>query len=269
MSKDKDSFVFYRSFHEATKDLPDELYKEVMTAIIEYALTGIELEISVVAKGFLQLVKPNIDKAAERYVIAKENGKKGGNPNFKKGKPNPYYTNKKSQKDNLKDNPKITEPLPKDNQKTTKTLGGDNLNVDVDVDVDNKYIYTHEELSHRDYLIGLLELCKEHNSVLYNRHMKKPNADYALGKIVLEIKDQYSLEEIERIIKHAAETYMVKPSYSSLDLIWLLNNIEKIKKTPKETAGGGEVGQTYSPVTTKTAEEITAGLTTLALEDIV
>ena len=131
------------------------------------------------------------------------------------------------------------------------------------------YIYTqaHEELSPKEYICKVLELCKKHCSILYNRHMKKPNADYGLGKVVMEIKDQYSLEELERIIKHASTTYMVKPTYASLDLIWLMNNLEKIKNTPSEQAAT-KTGS-FSPVTTKTTDELLKNLNTLALEDIV
>ena len=41
----------------------------------------------------------------EKREKSKENGKLGGNPNFQKGKPNPYYDNRI---DNRKDNPRIT-----------------------------------------------------------------------------------------------------------------------------------------------------------------
>lgn len=45
----------------------------------------------------------DIEEANRRKIIARENGKKGGNPALKKGQPNPYYDNPK---DNLEDNPK-------------------------------------------------------------------------------------------------------------------------------------------------------------------
>ena len=42
-------------------------------------------------------------KYQTKVMVNNENGRKGGNPNFKKGKPNPYY---------IKDNAKITEDNP-------------------------------------------------------------------------------------------------------------------------------------------------------------
>jgi len=51
-------------------------------------------------------LKNNMNTLNNFIKKQKENGKKGGNPNFIKGKSNPYYN-----KDNLKDNPNITQAL--------------------------------------------------------------------------------------------------------------------------------------------------------------
>ena len=45
-------------------------------------------------------------RAAERAEINRINGRKGGNPNFRKGQPNPYY---KTTDSAMEDNPNITE----------------------------------------------------------------------------------------------------------------------------------------------------------------
>ena len=73
-----ESYVFYRSFHDATKDLTDEQYGKIMRIINEYSLNGIEPNIgddTVVKMAFL-LVKPQIDANSRR----RENGNKGGRP---------------------------------------------------------------------------------------------------------------------------------------------------------------------------------------------
>ena len=117
----KESFVFYRSFYEAISEVPEESQLELFKAICEYSLNNKlpELE-NKISKVIFKLIKPNIDSASARYIASVENGKKGGNPNFKRGQRNPYYPQKK-------DNLDITKTLPKDNL-------GDNLNVDGDVD---------------------------------------------------------------------------------------------------------------------------------------
>lgn len=72
----RDSVVFYRSWHEATKKLPPELYKEAMMAFMEYALNGSMGEISPVANLFLQMARPQVDANTQKYL----NGCKGGRP---------------------------------------------------------------------------------------------------------------------------------------------------------------------------------------------
>lgn len=71
---ERDSFIFYRSFYEAIKDLPKDIRLEVFTAIMEYALYGRQPEdLKPFAKGIFTLIKPNIDVNTSKY----ENGKKG------------------------------------------------------------------------------------------------------------------------------------------------------------------------------------------------
>ena len=69
-----DSFVIYRSFHEALKDLDREQYGNVMFAINEYALNHVEPELSGVEKMAFTLIKPQIDANIKKQ----ENGKYGG-----------------------------------------------------------------------------------------------------------------------------------------------------------------------------------------------
>lgn len=72
---ERESFIFYRSFYEAIKDLPGEIRLEVYTVIMEYALYGrLPEDLKPFAKGIFTLIKPNIDINNTRY----ENGKKGG-----------------------------------------------------------------------------------------------------------------------------------------------------------------------------------------------
>lgn len=73
----RDSFIFYRSFYEAIKDLPREIQGEVFTAIMEYSLNGITTDdLKPIARGMLTLIKPQLDANIQRY----KNGKKGGRP---------------------------------------------------------------------------------------------------------------------------------------------------------------------------------------------
>lgn len=85
-----DSFVFYRSFHEALKDLPLEEYGAIMFAINEYALNGVEPELSGAVKMAFTLIKPQIDANNYRKEAGQkgaEFGRRGGRPKKKTENP--------------------------------------------------------------------------------------------------------------------------------------------------------------------------------------
>lgn len=73
----KDSFIFYRSFSEAFKNLPPEQFKTIVLALAEYALDDCEpvFDDPILTMMFT-LIKPQIDANAQRRT----NGSKGGRP---------------------------------------------------------------------------------------------------------------------------------------------------------------------------------------------
>ena len=87
----KDSFIFYRSFFEASKPLNSEQKAELFNAICEFALNQNETKKDPLVEGMFALIKPQLEANNQRY----ENGKKGGRP--------------------------ITKAKPKRNQNVTKT----------------------------------------------------------------------------------------------------------------------------------------------------
>lgn len=101
----RDSFIFYRSFYEAIKNLPRDIQGEIYTAIMEYSLYGNETEnLKPVARSIFTLIKPQIDVNNKRF----NNGCKGGRP---KG-----------------DSQTKTKEKPKQNQTKTKEKPNDNVN---------------------------------------------------------------------------------------------------------------------------------------------
>ena len=68
----RDSVVFYRSFYDAIKNIPEVDQLKVYTAIMEYAMNDVQPEIDGIALAIFLLVKPQIDANNKRY----ENGKK-------------------------------------------------------------------------------------------------------------------------------------------------------------------------------------------------
>lgn len=72
---ERESFIFYKSFYEAIRNLADNIRLEVFTAITEYALYGkLPENLKPFAQGMFTLIKPNLDTNITRY----DNGKKGG-----------------------------------------------------------------------------------------------------------------------------------------------------------------------------------------------
>lgn len=114
------SFSFYRSFRDALQDFPDEIRLKLYDAISDYALDFIEPNLTGIANGAWKLIKPLLDANIKKWRDGKkgsEYGRKGGNPNFAKGKKNPYYQDKEAEitttspQDNPTHNPTITPPI--------------------------------------------------------------------------------------------------------------------------------------------------------------
>lgn len=117
----KESVVFYKSFYDAIKTIPQEYQLELYNAIFMYAFEGVEpTELSPVANVVFTLAKPNIDSAQKRYAASVENGKKGGRPK----KNNQTETQEKP-------NNNLNKTQHKPNSKPT-----DNLNANVNANVD-------------------------------------------------------------------------------------------------------------------------------------
>ena len=86
--KQRDSFVFYRSFRDALSDLPIDGRARLFMAIADYSLDGIEPSLDGIELTIWKLIRPNLNASRTRF----ENGCKGGAPvgntNAKKAYPN-------------------------------------------------------------------------------------------------------------------------------------------------------------------------------------
>ena len=118
----RDSFIFYRSFYEAAKELSIKDRSELFQAICEYSLNGIEMESNQKrVKTVLKLIQPILKSNRKKYeagLKGAEFGKFGGRPSKSEtpSKPqgNPIET---SNKDKDKD---------KDVYENVRTYGIDN-----------------------------------------------------------------------------------------------------------------------------------------------
>lgn len=77
----KDSFLFYRSFAETVRMIPDEAQQlTLLNALIDYGLSGVEPELPYPLNLPLHQMIASIDGAKRRRVAQSKNGKKGGAP---------------------------------------------------------------------------------------------------------------------------------------------------------------------------------------------
>lgn len=127
----QDSFVFYRSFFEALKNVPKKHRLEVYDAVFTYVFESQEPSLSGVPRSLWELIKPQLDASNRRYENAKrgaEHGKKGGRPrkNGDEKKPLKGYESKTL---NVNDNVNVN----------------DNENVNVNVNVNGEEPDTQPE----------------------------------------------------------------------------------------------------------------------------
>lgn len=146
----KDSFIFYRSFYESLKGLPDESRLRLYDNICEMALNENDID---GLKGFeiniFTLIRPQILANNQRY----ENGKKGGRP---KKKTNGSNNKKTIGYENEKPNVNVNE----------------NNNVNVNKNIKEKYF---DDETVNEMFIEFLQLRK---------NIKAKNTDRAINTLV-------------------------------------------------------------------------------------
>jgi len=150
----RDSFVFYRSFYDAIKYLPEQQRLETYEAIFELALNGNDTteELSDIAKAIFTMAKPQIEANIKKY----ENGKKGGRPKKDDDLKNQNETKTEPNKNLTK-----TKEKPNNNQSETKPKANvnvnDNVNVNVNVEEKEKNLKKEKE--------NLFDKCKNDTQV--------------------------------------------------------------------------------------------------------
>lgn len=112
-NQNRDSFVFYRSFYEAIKELPKEQQAEVYHAVMEYSLNFNVIELSGIPHAIFTLIKPQIEANHKRYL----NGLK---PKNKQNESKTEANNKQNESksvanvnDNVNDNDNVNNNIEK------------------------------------------------------------------------------------------------------------------------------------------------------------
>lgn len=79
----------------------------------------------------------------------------------------------------------------------------------------------------------LLEIVQEECPIIFNRHQTKVDKGNLqivreVTQILEQLQGQYSYKQLREIFRKANKIFCVKPSYSSCDIKWVLNNIQRV-----------------------------------------
>lgn len=139
----KEAFLIYTSFYRPISILSDKQLGRLFRAIFNYNLSeavDVEDDIRMAFEFFKNQFDIDERKYQTKVMKNTESGRKGGNPNFKKGKSNPYYQ-KEITEDNLplseitEDNPindNDNDNVNDNNPPISPPKGGQGLNPDED-----------------------------------------------------------------------------------------------------------------------------------------
>lgn len=79
MEAERKAFSFYRSYYEASKDLPREAQADFLMAICAYIFDGVEPDLQGVASAMFKLAKPTLDTSIKRASAGQTGGKSKAN----------------------------------------------------------------------------------------------------------------------------------------------------------------------------------------------
>ena len=169
----RDSYIFYRSFYEAIKELPNENQLEIYNAIAEYSLNFKEVELSGLSKTIFTLIKPQLEANNKRFIVGQKgakHGKKGGRPKNIKPQNNPNGDKKNYPKETPNNNV---------NENVNENENENVLNVN-----NNEECKSKNNIILPDYLD--LDIWKEFLDM--RKKLKAPNTETALNRILKKLE---------------------------------------------------------------------------------
>lgn len=123
----------------------------------------------------------------------------------------------------------VTEALPERYSSYSNSISSNNYNTNIIGGI----VKGGEELKPLEKTLKeVLTACRTHCPKLYERHLARPNSDYSLGQLLMDFTPP--LEKLDDFFKHINKTYIVQPKYQTLDLLWVMNNYDKVLATTEE-----------------------------------
>lgn len=230
----KESFIIYSSFYKPISILSDKQLGRLFRAIFQYNL-GEAVDVDDDIRMAFEFFKNQfiIDERKYQSKIERdiENGRRGGNPNFKKGTPNPYYCKGKKGKgsvdgDITQDNPPLSDitqdNLINDNDNDNVNENAtDNVNDNVNENADKKEKNNakKKDFDFRKAMLDTLCLVPQHldDWMLVRKRKGGVNSETAFHGIVRKIRAaaKHGLEDDE-CVRIAAER-----GWIGFDITWL------------------------------------------------
>lgn len=215
----RDSFIFYRSFYDASKCLKTEEKAQLFDAICSYALDEKVEQLDGTAYGMFQLVKPQLDANRKRF----ENGcvkKQKGSKKEAKGK----QTKSKTKANvNVNVNPNVNENLNLESKSKslnfetfwnfyTPVAGRDGKSIDKGSKADAKKSYEKAialNFSHETIMIALEFYLREcQKNARFTKH--------AVSWLNQAIRDEFKFERTTVILPEAVPQKLTKDQQQDL-----------------------------------------------------
>ena len=194
--RQRDTFIFYRSFKESMSDLSDADKLIMYEAITDYSLDMKEPELTGFPKALFSLIRPFLDANTQRW----KNGCKGGAP---KGNKNNRFSKS------------TTEVQPEVNQSTTEVQANKDKNVNKDK---NKDINKESTIVSKKDELSLSSPSEEF--IKFNKWLKE-NCPF-----VLNVKAQMSEREYNKLAK----------KYTKKEISDVLESLNNWRDFPKKRA---------------------------------
>lgn len=190
---ERKAFSFYRSYYEASKDLPTkEDQADFLMAICSYIFDGVEPEITGVASAMFKLAKPNLDTSVKRANA----GQIGGSNNKKQNKT----------KANEKQNESKSEANEKQNGSQAEAINDYMIN---DYMINDCMINDKEKINKK-------EKPQKHK---YGQYQNVLLSDDELEKLKTEFPGDWE-ERIERVSEYCASKGVTYKNYLATIRTW-------------------------------------------------
>ena len=219
---ERKAFSFYRSYYEASKDLPTkEDQADFLMAICSYIFDGVEPEITGVASAMFKLAKPNLDTSIKRASVGQTGGKSKANAKQNGSKPEA--------------NAKQNDSKPEANRKQTESNDEANPKRYMINDYMINDCMINDQVINDKEKINKKEKPRKHK---YGQYQNVLLSDDELEKLKTEFPSDWQ-ERIERVSEYCASKGKTYKDYLATIRSWARKDRPKIVPVQKNDVQSG------------------------------